>query len=78
MKRYNWEFDFDPEFPVHLFEYTVVGARDAMHWHRYFEIGLCLEGDGQFAYLHKKYPVHPGDIFINNDYENHVAITDES
>lgn len=77
MKRYNWEFDFDPEFPVHLFEYTVVGARDAMHWHRYFEIGLCLEGDGQFAYLHKKYPVHPGDIFINNDYENHVAITDE-
>ncbi len=77
MKRYNWEFDFDPEFPIHLFEYTVVGARDAMHWHRYFEIGLCLEGDGQFAYLHKKYPVHPGDIFINNDYENHVAITDE-
>lgn len=77
MKRYNWEFDFDPEFPVHLFQYTVVGARDAMHWHRYFEIGLCLEGDGQFMYLHKKYAVHPGDIFINNDYENHVAITED-
>ena len=77
MKRYNWEFDFDPEFPVHLFNYTVVGARDAMHWHRYFEIGLCLEGNGPFVYSHKKYSVHPGDIFINNDCENHVAITED-
>ena len=77
MKRFNWEFDFDPYFPAHFFEYTVVGRKDAMHWHRYVEIGLCLEGEGQFLYSYKQYPVEPGDIFINNDYENHVAVADE-
>ena len=77
MKRFNWEFDFDPYFPVHLFEYTVVGRRDAIHWHRYFEIGLCLEGDGTFLYSHKQYAAHSGDIFITNNYENHVAVTEE-
>lgn len=75
MKRFNWEFDFDPYFPAHFFEYTVVGQKDAMHWHRYVEIGLCVEGKGSFLYPHKQYQVEPGDIFINNDYENHVAIT---
>ena len=53
MKRFNWEFDFDPYFPAHFFEYTVVGRKDAMHWHRYVEIGLCLEGEGQFLYSYK-------------------------
>lgn len=77
MRRFNWEFDFDPNFPVHLFEYTVIGKRDAMHWHRYFEIGLCIEGDGTFLYSHKKYHARKGDIFITNNYENHVAITEE-
>ena len=76
MKRFNWEFDFDPYYPAHFFEYTVVGRKDAMHWHRYVEIGLCLEGEGQFLYSYKQYPVEPGDIFINNDYENHVAVAD--
>ncbi len=77
MRRYNWEFDFDPYFPAHLFEYVVVGKRDVMHWHRYFEIGLCLEGEGTFQYEYKQYPVQEGDIFINNNYENHVAITED-
>lgn len=77
MKRFNWEFDFDPYFPVHFFEYTVSGKRDAIHWHRYFEIGLCVEGDGSFLYSHKQYPARKGDIFITNNYENHVAVTRE-
>ena len=75
MKRYNWEFDFDPLFPVHLFEYDVVGHHDIMHWHRYLEIGLCLEGGGTFLYSHKEYPVKKGDVFITNNDENHVAVT---
>lgn len=49
-----------------------------MHWHRYFEIGLCLEGSGKFLYSHKEYSSSVGDIFINNDYENHVAITEDN
>ena len=76
MKRFNWEFDFDPAFPIHLFPYTVVGNRDSMHWHRYHEIGLCTSGNGKFLYLNKVYPAHPGDIFISNNYESHVAISE--
>ena len=77
MKRFNWEFDFDPYFPVHFFEYTVCGNSDPMHWHQYFEIGLCTQGKGSFLYMNKQYTVNTGDVFINNNYENHVAVTSE-
>lgn len=75
MKRFNWEFDFDPAFPVHLFPYTAIGNQDSMHWHRYHEIGLCTGGQGKFLYLNKVYPAKEGDIFISNNYESHVAIS---
>ncbi len=77
MKRFNWEFEFDPAFPIHIFPFTVVGDRDNMHWHRYHEIGLCTGGKGKFVYLDKVYPVSEGDIFISNNYESHVAISEE-
>lgn len=76
MKRFNWEFEFDSSFPIHLFPYTVIGNQDSMHWHRYHEIGLCTSGSGKFVYLNKVYPVNPGDIFISNNYESHVAISE--
>ena len=75
-KRFNWEYEFDPSFPIHLFPYRVMGNKDPMHWHRYHEIGLCIGGAGKFVYLNKVYPVEPGDIFISNNYESHVAISD--
>lgn len=75
-KRFNWEYEFDPSFPIHLFPYQVMGNKDPMHWHRYHEIGLCVGGTGKFVYLNKVYPVKPGDIFISNNYESHVAISD--
>lgn len=75
MKRFNWEYDFDPTFPIHLFPYTVVGNQDNMHWHRYYEIGLCTGGSGKFIYSNKVYQVHEGDIFISNNYESHVAVS---
>lgn len=74
MKDYNWDWDFDPCFPVHFFEFTVKGNRDRMHWHRYYEIGLCTEGTGRFFYHTKQYSVSKGDIFISNNYESHVAV----
>lgn len=76
MKLFNWEYDFDPAFPIHLFPFDVTGNRDSMHWHRYHEIGLCTGGTGKFVYLNKVYTVSPGDIFVSNNYESHVAISD--
>lgn len=73
---FNWEYDFEPGFPLHIFSFVVKGNRDRMHWHLYFEIGLCTKGSGQFIYMNKVYPVKPGDLFISNNFENHVAISD--
>lgn len=78
MKDSNWDWDFDPSFPVHFFDFTVKGNRDHMHWHRYYEIGLCTKGTGRFFYHTKQYSVTPGDIFISNNYESHVAVSDSN
>jgi len=77
MYAYNWAYDFDPVFPVHVFKFLVEGNRDKMHWHEYFEIGLCIDGKGKFIYINKEYPVEEGDVFCTNNFENHVAITEE-
>ena len=74
MKDYNWNWDFDPSYPVHFFEFTVKGNQDPMHWHRYYEIGLCTGGTGRFFYYSKQYPVNEGDVFVANNYESHVAV----
>ena len=63
MRSFNWEYEFDPVFPIYIFPYTVVGSRDSMHWHRYHEIGLCTGGSGKFVYLNKVYPIRPGGHF---------------
>lgn len=77
MDGFNWAFDFDPSFPMHIFPFTVIGNRDNIHWHQYFEIGLCAEGCGKFVYMNKVYTVKKGDLFISNNFENHVAISED-
>ncbi len=76
MDGFNWEFTFDRDFPMHIFPFTVVGNRDSMHWHQYFEVGLCTKGQGKFIYMNKVYSAQAGDLFISNNFENHVAITE--
>ncbi len=75
---FNWEYNFDPTFPVHIFPFMVSGNRDKMHWHQYFEIGLCINGSGKFVYMNKEYNVQKGDVFLSNNYENHVAISEKN
>ena len=29
-KRFNWEYEFDPSFPIHLFPYQVMGNKDVV------------------------------------------------
>lgn len=77
MEGFNWLFNFDPEFPMHIFPFTVTGNRDGIHWHRYYEIGLCTKGRGEFVYLNKVYKVKEGDLFVSNNFESHVAVSKE-
>jgi AraC-like DNA-binding protein len=71
-----WEYKLGPEFPFNIVEYETCGTKDKLHWHSYLEIGLCVEGSGKFIFGNKEYDVVKGDIFVINNFENHVAVSD--
>jgi AraC-like DNA-binding protein len=71
-----WQHDLDPAFPLSVLEYETHDADDQMHWHEYLEIALCLQGGGQFLFGRRSYPAEPGDVFLIDDAEPHVGVTD--
>ena len=76
MAVFFWQHELDPAFPLSILEYETRGADDPMHWHEYFEIALCLEGGGRFQFGRRSYPAEPGDVFLIDDAEPHVGLTD--
>jgi AraC-like DNA-binding protein/mannose-6-phosphate isomerase-like protein (cupin superfamily) len=68
-----WRYDLDPEFPLCVLEYETLGSEDPMHSHDYLEVALCLEGSGRFWFGQRSYDIRPGDIFLINNLEAHVA-----
>lgn len=75
MSVYMRQYDLNPEFPFAAYEFVTYGDRDKIHWHNYLQIALCIEGKGKFLFGCKQYEVSEGDIFIVNNFENHVAVT---
>ena len=41
--------------------------------HASLEIGLCLTGKGYFFFGNKQYAANPGDLFLVNNEERHIA-----
>ncbi len=76
MTVFFWQLDLDPAFPLSVLEYETCSANDPMHWHDYYEIALCLEGSGRFLFGRRSYPAEAGDVFLIDDAEPHVAVTD--
>lgn len=76
MEGYIDRSELHGDFPFYVQHYTVRGAEDKTHWHKYLQIGLCLKGSGKFFFSNKEYDVEEGDIFISNDFEGHVGITE--
>ncbi|MDU0202154.1 AraC family transcriptional regulator [Paenibacillus sp. MAH-36] len=66
----------DKELPLHAFKWTPSKDLEPQHHHNSFEMGLCLSGRGHFYFAETVYPVEPGDIFIVNILENHIAKSD--
>src|SRR5512146_3195519 len=46
MAVFVWQQDMDPDFPLAVLEYTVLGDRDPMHWHDHFALALVTHGRG--------------------------------
>ncbi|MFC4102697.1 AraC family transcriptional regulator [Paenibacillus xanthanilyticus] len=63
----------DPDLPLHIFQWTPSVELEPQHHHHSFEMGLCMAGSGTFYFGQTEYPVVPGDLFIVNILENHIA-----
>jgi AraC-like DNA-binding protein len=70
-----WKYDLEPEFPLRVLEYEAA-HEDQMHSHDYLEVALCLEGTGRFRFGQREDPIEPGDIFLIDNSEAHVAVSD--
>jgi AraC-like DNA-binding protein len=70
-----WRYDLEPEFPLRVLEYETA-ADDQMHSHDYLEVALCLEGTGRFKFGQREGPIAPGDVFLIDNREVHVAVAD--
>ncbi|OCT15127.1 AraC family transcriptional regulator [Paenibacillus pectinilyticus] len=66
----------DKELPIDIFKWTPSASLESQHHHHSFEMGLCLSGRGSFYFGQTVYTVAPGDIFIVNVLESHIAQSD--
>lgn len=76
MALFRWTQELDPDFPLAVLDYRTHGDGDRMHWHEHLEIALCLEGRGRFLFGRRAQAVEPGDIFLVDNSQPHVAQPD--
>ena len=70
------EMVFEREFPYRMF---LSNSRQMyLHSHDLLEINHVKEGSGYYLIEEKEYEIHPGDIFIINNQERHMAVHDGS
>lgn len=79
MQSFFWDYRLDASFPFSALDYWVTDSVSdgppRLHWHNYYELGLCTAGAGEFYFEGKAYPYRAGDIFLANDLERHGAAT---
>ena len=77
MQSFFWDYRLDAAFPYAQLDYRVTdGDGDGpprLHWHNYYELGLCETGGGTFYFDSKTYDYRAGDVFLMNNLERHGA-----
>lgn len=63
----------DSKLPVAITKWTPKPYLEPFHWHHVLEIGHCVSGHGIFHFGDKTYEVGPGDVFVVNNLERHIA-----
>lgn len=66
---------WDDEVPINSYLWTPRAERQPLHYHDGLELGLCLEGRGTFTFSDKQFPIFPGDVFVVNNRELHIAVS---
>ncbi|MGV2643843.1 cupin domain-containing protein, partial [Clostridium perfringens] len=67
---------YDHPIAINAFEWTPATYQQPPHVHASLEIGLCLTGKGRFFFGNKQYTANPGDLFLVNNEERHIAQSD--
>lgn len=68
-------FELDEKFP---FEYFETSDKQAfLHFHDCLELNIIKKGSGYYVINGKRYDMVPGDIFIINNKEPHMAVHDD-
>ena len=74
MESFFWDYRLNAEFPFSVLDYTVTdslaGGAPRLHWHNYYELGVCTAGEGAFYFEDRRYDYRAGDIFLANDMEH--------
>lgn len=68
------QLKLDARFPFALFRTSQ--KQQFLHYHDCLELNLVESGEGCYVINGKKYPIKPGDIFVINNKEPHMAIHD--
>ncbi len=71
-------YQFDNGRLIDIYEWSPRTYVEPFHWHSSLEIGVCLSGKGRFYFGDKTYEVSPGDIFVVNNLERHIAQSEAS
>ena len=73
MKSFFWDYRLAAEFPLAALDYavedSVTDGQPRLHWHNYYELGICTSGGGVFHFERKRYEYRAGDVFLINDLE---------
>ncbi|MBQ9837020.1 MAG: helix-turn-helix domain-containing protein [Oscillospiraceae bacterium] len=78
VQSFFWDYKMDLQFPFSAINYAVVDVTPRLHWHDFFEIGICTSGGGTFYFEGKSYEYTVGDVFLINNLEKHGAATFEN
>lgn len=77
MQSFFWDYRLDAAFPYAQLDYRVTDSAfdgpPRLHWHNYYELGLCTSDGGTFYFESKTYTYCAGDIFLMNNLERHGA-----
>ncbi len=77
MELFFWQYDLPAGFEFECLRYTVNPGQGPLHWHNYYQIGLCVRGGGVFDFEQRSYPYREGDIFVVDNTQRHAAFADE-
>ncbi|MFC4809617.1 helix-turn-helix transcriptional regulator [Paenibacillus sp. GCM10023250] len=72
----EFRYEFEKDLPVLIQEWTPSTMVETFHWHTPLEIGYCQSGKGWFYFGDKTFRVMPGDIYVVNNMERHIAQSD--